>query len=188
MENAITSEPSAKTTRKASKRKMSVDQRKALSAAAKARWAAKKAGAVASSIVAAEPATVVPQASPQPPSPAVLQLQEQVVGLVAQRNEARRELSSTHTAYLMAQGAFQAAEAKVKAAEQDAQYLLGLIAQLENRAASSPAYAPAPVLQMPSSLAGVTSEPSPVPATQQTGTYAMASVDDELRRRMRGMM
>lgn len=179
MDTTITSEPSAKTTRKSSKRKMSADQRKALSAAAKARWAAKKA--VAPSI------EVVQQAAPLPPSPAVLQLQEQVVGLVAQRNEARRELSSTHTAYLMAQGAFQAAEAKVKATEQDAQYLLGLIAQLENRAASAPAYAPAPVLQMPSSLAGVTSEPSPVPATQQTGTYAMASADD-LRRGIRGMM
>jgi len=103
-------------------------------------------------------ATPVP-VQPLPPSPAVLKLQDQVVELVAQRGIARHRLSEAHSAYLLAQGAFQAAEANVKAAEQDAQYLLGLIAQLENRTPAAPTYAPGPVL-MPNSLANVTSEPA----------------------------
>ena len=64
-----------------------------------------------------------------PPSPAVLKLQEQIVELVAQRSTARQRLSGAHSAYLLAQSTFQAAEADVRAAEQDAQYLLGLVVQ-----------------------------------------------------------
>ena len=76
-------------------------------------------------------------------------------------------------------GGEKVAEAGVKAAEQDAQYLLGLIAQLENR--TPPAVA-APVLQMPS-MSGVSAEPTP----QQGQKFATASADD-LKREMRGMM
>jgi len=135
-------------------------------------------------IPAPEPAALAPPppapVAPAPPSPAVLKLQEQIVDLVAQRSIARTRLSEAHAAYLTAQSAFQVAEAGVKAAEQDAQYLLSLIAQLENR--TPPAVA-APVLQMPS-MSGVSSEPAPI---QGGPKFATASADD-LRREMRGMM
>ena len=133
--------------------------------------------------VSPEPApkeAVAATPQPAPPSPAVLKLQDQVVELVALRSQARQRLSEAHSAYLIAQGTFQAAEAGVKAAEQDAQYLLGLIAQLENRA---PAAGPmnTPVLQMPNSLAGVTSEPA---APQ--GNFALSPPIN--RREAMGMM
>ena len=130
--------------------------------------------------VAATPAPI----QPVPPSPAVLKLQEQVVQLVEQRTAARQRLTSAHAVYLEAQAQFQAAEAAVKATEQDAQYLLGLIAQLENRA---PVATPAPVLQMPGSMAGVTSEPAPPSGPQPK--FAIGSADD-LRREfpMHGMI
>jgi hypothetical protein len=100
----------------------------------------------------------------------VLKLQDKVVELFEQRGEARKRLSALHTAYLTAQSAFQAGEADVKAAEQDAQYILGLIAQLENRA---PVTGPTniSVMPMPNSLAGVTSEPT---GQAQGGGIAMA--------------
>ena len=159
---------------------MSAAQKKAISEAATARWAARKASAPAASTQTSKPST------PHPPSPSVLKLQEQVVDLVSQRSEARRRLSEAHAAYLLAQSAFQAAEANVKATEQDAQYLLGLVAQLENRAPV--AAPPAPVLQMPGAFTGITSEPAQAPKpASPTGTYAIGSADD-LRREMRGMM
>lgn len=196
--NTVTSEPSAPKVRKTKhkKRTMSAEQRKARSDAAKARWAAKNSGMNFNGIPITEdplqPAGKPVEyrtPAPVPPSPAVLKLQEQVVELVAHRSAARQKLSEAHAAYLLAQGVFQAAEANVRATEQDAQYLLGLVAQLENRA---PMAAPvtAPVLQMPSSLSGVTSEPATPPQLgtgQQQGRYAVGSADD-LRREMRGMM
>ena len=72
------------------------------------------------------------------------------------------------------------AEADVKGTEQDAQYLLGLIAQLENRTPQAPAMN-TPVIQMPS-MAGVSSEPA---APQQR--FATADAGD-LRRELRGNM
>lgn len=120
-------------------------------------------------------------AAPQPPSPAVLKLQEQVVELVAQRSAARQRLNEAHSAYLLAQSNFQAAEANVKSTEQDAQYLLGLIAQLENRTPTAPVITNAPVLQMPS-MAGVSSEPAAPPQR-----FATADAGD-LRRELRGNM
>ena len=151
---------------------MGAAQKKALSEAAKARWEAKKTA----------PVVAAPPIAAQPPSPAVLKLQEQIVELVAQRSAARQRLSGAHSAYLLAQSTFQAAEADVRAAEQDAQYLLSLVAQLENRTPAAPASAP--VLQMPSGVSsGITSEP----ASQPQKSYAMGSADD-LRRELRGMM
>lgn len=121
--------------------------------------------------VAATPASI----QPPPPSPAVLKLQDQVVELVAQRGEARKRLSEAHSAYLLAQGAFQAAEANVKSTEQDAQYLLGLIAQLENRAPAAPSFGPTLMPQMPGTLQGVSSEPSvPAQTPTQQGNIAMS--------------
>ena len=173
MDNTNLESTPAQPARKTRKRKMTKAQRKAISDAATARWAARKAGA---------PVAPVKEAAPQiaPPSPAVLKLQEQVVGLVSLRSSARQRLTDAHALYLQAQSAFQAAEADVKGTEQDAQYLLGLIAQLENR---TPAVTQAaPVLQMPQTMAGVSSEPS-----RPAATYAVGSADD-LRREMRGMM
>ena len=195
MENTtVTSEPSAPKTRKrkTKKRTMSAEKRKALSDAAKMRWAAKNVEGPTvikgtSTGTGAQVALVAPPPAPLPPSPAVLKLQEQIVELVAQRSAARQRLSGAHSAYLLAQSTFQAAEADVRATEQDAQYLLSLVAQLENRTPAAPASAP--VLQMPSGvMSGITSEPALQPQqAQPQKSYAMGSADD-LRREMRGMM
>ena len=158
--STVTSEPSATKTRKTTKRAMSTKT---------------------------EPATIAPlPPAPVPPSPAVLKLQEQIVELVAQRSAARQRLSGAHSAYLLAQSTFQAAEADVRATEQDAQYLLGLVAQLENRTPLATIPAPPSVLQMPSAMTGVSSEPTSQQA-QQSSTYAVGSAND-LRREIRGMM
>ena len=135
--------------------------------------------------VAATPAPVLPA----PPSPAVLKLQDQVVELVAHRNAARQRLSEAHTTYLTVQASFQAAEAHVKATEQDAQYLLGLIAQLENRQpAPAQTFGPALVPQMPNSLANISSEPSApaVGSGTQSGSVAMSPL--MTRREVTSMM
>ena len=120
------------------------------------------------------------------PSPAVLKLQDKVVELFEQRGEARKRLSELHSAYLLAQTAFQIGEANVKAAEQDAQYIISLIAQLENRAPQAPVLNfPAPPIEGPrgaASFADISSEPTP-----QQINYAVGSADD-LRKEMRGMM
>ena len=116
--------------------------------------------------VAATPAPI--PVAPSEPSPAVLKLQEQVVELVGQR------LTEAHTAYLMAQSTFQAAQAELQGIEQEVQYRIGLIAQLENRQPM------APVLQMPSapSMAGVSVEPAP----PQRGSQAYPNADDMVSR------
>lgn len=88
------------------------------------------------------------------PSPAVLKLQEQIVDLVGQRTTGRQRLTESHSAYLLAQSTFQAAQAELQGIEQEVNYRVDLIARLENRAPMSP------VLQMPS-MAGVSSSPAP---------------------------
>ena len=122
-------------------------------------------------VVAATPA---PTVTPIEPSPAVLKLQEQVVELVGQRTAGRQRLTEAHTAYLMAQSTFQAAQAELQGIEQEVQYRIGLIAQLENRQPM------APVLQMPSapSMAGVSVEPAP----PQRGSQAYPNADDMVSR------
>jgi hypothetical protein len=132
----------------------------------------KKASPVAPIPAPKDAAPTSAPVQPVAPSPAVLKLQDQVVELVAQRSAARQRLSEAHSAYLLAQSAFQSAEANVKGAEQDAQYLLGLIAQLENRQPVTTIPASSPVIQMPNSLAGVTSEPALV--MQQPGNMALS--------------
>ena len=188
--DVITSEPPAQTSKKptprSKKRKMSAAGRKAVAAAARARWAARKASAAAPSPAVVMSAPIQPAAlAPIRPSPAVIKLQEQVVELVAQRSEARKRLADAHAVYLLAQGTFQAAEANVKATEQDAQYLLGLIAQLENRQ-SAPPTALDSLTARPPSMVGVTSEPSQAPQPRAQN-FAQGSADD-LRREFKGMM
>jgi len=209
-DTVITSEPPANTTSKTKKRKMSAAGKKALSDKLKARWAERKAlPEVANGIdelralhaIAAGqalPAPVVP-AAPVPPSPAVLALQSQVVELVSQRNDSRSRLTEAHTAYLLAQSKFQAAEGELKGIEQEVQYRIGLIGQLENRQ-TSPANPWAPQLtpeKVNSSNFGgaaighITSEPSQAAQQAQQRrpqeTFAVGSADD-LRRDVRSMM
>ena len=93
--NVITSDPPA-TTPKSKKSKMSAAGRKAVSEAAKARWAARKAETPLPPVLNVPP-------TPLPPSPAVLQLQAQVVDMVSQRGEARSRLTEAHAVYLLAQ-------------------------------------------------------------------------------------
>jgi hypothetical protein len=190
MENdIITSELPAKTP-KAAKRKMSAAARKAVSDAAKARWEAKRAEAEAkAAIIAADPPIIVP-AAPAPPSPAVLKLQEQVVELVSQRQQARAILNEAHNAYVAAQAKFQAAENELKGIEQEVNYRINLIAQLENRPQVTPVYTTSSaVIQMPGSFSSVTSEPAqpPQPVRRTQEAYAVGSADD-LRRDIRNMM
>jgi hypothetical protein len=202
-DTVITSEPPANTTSKTKKRKMSAAGKKALSDKLKARWAERKAlPEVANGIdelralhaIAAGqalPAPVVP-AAPVPPSPAVLALQSQVVELVSQRNDSRSRLTESHAAYLLAQSKFQAAEGELKGIEQEVQYRIGLIAQLENRPAAmaNPLYAtPAPLMQIPQSLGSISSEPAQAPQPQnRTNEQFAVGFADELRRGIGGMM
>lgn len=181
----ITSEP-AKTSPKSKRRKMSAEQKKALSDASKARWAARKAV----SSVPAPPQPVLPA----PPSPAVLKLQEQVVELVSQRHQARTMLNECHNAYLLAQSRFQAAESELKGIEQEVTYRIGLIAQLENRqpvnvVSITGTYQNAETFNSPNfgNTAGVTSEPSQAPQRSQQERFAVGSADD-MRRELRGIM
>lgn len=192
----ITSEPPATAT-KTKKRKMSAAGRKAIAEAAKARWAAKKAANSAGTAgnVAAIPAPT----QPVPPSPAVLKLQEQVVELVTARHQARSLLNQAHNAYLAAQSRFQAAEGELKGIEQEVQYRIGLIAQLENRqnitapsftdnVVNNPHFGGGAVFQMPAA-GSITSEPArqPQPVKVNDTPFAVSSADD-LRREVRGMM
>lgn len=107
---------------------------------------------------------------PAQPSPAVLSLQQQVVDLVSKRTEAREKLTQSHTAYLTAQGQFQAAQAELQGIEQEVQYRIGLIAQLENRTPL------APVIQMPAQqIIGVSAEPP-------RADVALKQVEDNISR------
>jgi hypothetical protein len=116
------------------------------------------------------PASIAVQ-PPQLPSPAVLSLQQQVVDLVSKRSDARSRLTESHTAYLSAQATFQAAQSELQGIEQEVQYRISLIAQLENRSAAIAA--PTPPLQFPGTLQGVSVDPAP--ATSNVGTDDMVS-------------
>lgn len=110
------------------------------------------------------------QPEPVGPSPAVLALQSQVVELVNQRSASRQRLTEAHTVYLMAQGRFQATQGELQGIEQEVQYRISLIAQLENRAPQTPVIQfpaagdyPLPVTY-PATMgvpAGISSEPTP---------------------------
>lgn len=181
--NVITSDPPA-TTPKSKKSKMSAAGRKAVSEAAKARWAARKAETPLPPVLNVPPV-------PLPPSPAVLQLQAQVVDMVSQRGEARSRLTEAHAAYLLAQSKFQAAEGELKGIEQEVQYRIGLISQLENRqpSISNGMIQMTPMPQMPPSMGSITSEPAQVAQQMNRSqeSFAVGSADD-LRRDIRGMM
>lgn len=191
IENSITSEPAQKPAPKTKKHKMSAAGRKAVSEAAKARWAERKAATSASGFTADTPTPIPQPVLPAPPSPAVLKLQEQVVELVSQRHQARTMLNEAHNAYLAAQARFQAAENELKGIEAEVQYRISLIAQLENRqpAVTGAGYTNSPVLQMPGGMAAVSSEPAPQAQQQRRSqeNFAVGSADD-LRRDMRSMM
>jgi hypothetical protein len=115
-------------------------------------------------------------------------LQEQVVALVSKRGDARSRLSEAHTAYLLAQGQFQAAEAELNGIEAEVQYRISLIAQLENRPA---VHMTAPTLTVADvnrpNFGGISSEPTRQ-APQGRQSYAEASADDLRAQVMRGSM
>jgi hypothetical protein len=126
---------------------------------------------------APETTTLIPSA----PSPAVLKLQDQVVSMVEVRSQARERLTMQHAVYLRAQAEFQAAEAAVNHVEQDIQYRISLIAQLENRSSYNavPGSAiPAPSYPSPN-LGTITSEPS-----QKAATVSANDLRSEVMRSM----
>ena len=124
-------------------------------------------------------------AQPVPPSPAVLKLQEQVVELVSQRHQARAFLNESHNAYLLAQAKFQAAETELRSIEQEVQYRIGLIAQLENRQPANVI----PFNAQPAMTGVVTSEPALQQGQQNQAQRKFAEGSaDELRREMRSSM
>lgn len=182
----ITSEPPEKPA-KTKKRKMNAAGRKAISETAKARWAAKKAA----SAIDQTPSPIAAPV-PTPPSPAVLKLQEQVVDLVSQRHQARASLNESHNEYLAAQSKFQAAESELKGIEQEVQYRINLIAQLENRQPSNVVnITGAPwdhqAVNSPN-FGSITSEPAnQTQIVRNQESFAVGSADD-LRREVRGMM
>ena len=122
--------------------------------------------------VAATPAPL--PVLPPVTSPAVVALQSQVVELVGQRTAGRQRLTQSHAEYLLAQSKFQAAQAELQGIEQEVQYRIGLIAQLENRQPM------APVLQMPSmpSIQGVSVDPAPA----QRGVQGYGDPNDMVSR------
>ena len=87
-------------------------------------------------IPAVEPVAVV-----QPTSPAVLALQDQIVSLVKERDAGRAAVSSAQMRVSVAQGKMHSAQAVLQGTtsnltrlEQEVQYRIGLIAQIEGRA------------------------------------------------------
>lgn len=189
-ETITTSDLPAKTTRKNSK--MSATSRKAISDAAKARWAKRKATAPNKGYTSPVPAQAFAAPTPLPPSPSVLALQDQVVQRVSQRDEVRQRLTEAHTAYLLAQSRFQAAEAELKGIEQEVNYRISLIAQLENRVPTlSIGGTPMPQMpQMPQNLGQmITSEPAQqMQQTRQTQEQFAVGLADDIRRDIRGNM
>ena len=79
-------------------------------------------------------------AIPSSPTPAVLELQKQIVDFVAKRTESATHLRESHATYLAAQTRFQVAQNEMQGIEQEVSYRINLIAQLENRSAPAPSF------------------------------------------------
>lgn len=91
----------------------------------------------ASPVVAAVPAEIPPPpvpAAPIGPSPAVLELQGDIVNFVRERSTYRRQVAAIQAELFAAQAKFQATQATLQQFEQEIQERMNLIAQLENRA------------------------------------------------------
>lgn len=116
--------------------------------------------AIPAETVASIPAPVLPQ----PTSPAVLQLQASIVDIIAARSEARNLVTAAQQELYFAQAKVQGATGQLQALEQEVQYRMGVIAQLENRTQQNP-YQPMPagLYEFPqpgAALAGISSEPT----------------------------
>jgi hypothetical protein len=109
-----------------------------------------------------------PPISPAGPSPAVLELQSDIVVLVRQRSELRARASAAQAKLFQAQAEAQAAQGDLSGLDQEVQYRMGLIAQLENRAPQSPVLNfPQPgALTYTGDLSSFSSEPAPRPVQQ----------------------
>src|ERR1700748_3531166 len=70
---------------------------------------------------------------PQPPSPAVLALQESIVSMIQQRAEIRRSIAAAQAQLFEAQAKVQSANSDLLQLEQEVQYRMSVIAQMENR-------------------------------------------------------
>lgn len=130
---------------------------------------AKKAvPAPVAAVPAEQPAPIVPAG----PSPAVLELQSDIVSLVRERSGYRKRVVEIQTALFKAQADFQATQAGLNQYEQEIAERIALIAQLENRApqtrVSEAADYPG-ITMFPGSLAGVSSEPTPQQVRDRMG-------------------
>ncbi|MGC9293494.1 MAG: hypothetical protein ACP5EP_12380 [Acidobacteriaceae bacterium] len=122
---------------------------------------------------AEEPVTAV--AAPlAAPSAAIIQLQSQVVELVNERTNCRQRLTQTHLNYLRAQGEFQAVQSELQGIEQEVQYRIGLIAQLENRVAPAPA--PTMPMTFENPMTGISSVPTQTSRPYQSRNEKISEV------------
>lgn len=103
--------------------------------------------------------------APVGPSPAVLELQSDIVGLVRERSAYRKRVIAIQTALFAAQAEFQATQAALAQYEQEINERMNLIGQLENRSSSIQMRPPetdyAGTIPFPmGNLSGISSEPS----------------------------
>lgn len=85
-------------------------------------------------IPVAEPVAQVPPPIPVGPSPAVLELQGDIVAFVRARSEYRKLVAEKQAALFAAQSEFQATQGRLNQFEQEISERIDLIARLENRA------------------------------------------------------
>jgi hypothetical protein len=108
-----------------------------------------------------------PPPAPLAPSPAVLELQSDIVTLARERSTYRKLVGDAQSELFAAQANFQATQARLSMFEQEINERMNIIAQLENRAPMTP------IIQFPApgeypiqpNLSGISSEPT---RTQQT--------------------
>lgn len=105
---------------------------------------------------------------PPPISPAVISLQEDIVAFTRERGDVRRKLVVAQNRLASAQADFQSVQAELNLLDQEVQYRLQIIAQMENRTPAYPPTAPsgsleavAPLSPPVTSLTGIASVPSP---------------------------
>lgn len=123
-------------------------------------------------VVAATPEIPVPVG----PSPAVLELQSDIVALVRERSSYRKRVLEIQAALFKAQSDFQTTQAALNQYEQEIAERMNVIAQLENRPAQT--HGAPPVLSFPQpnlplntlDMAGISAESSrPDPYAQDPG-------------------
>jgi hypothetical protein len=111
--------------------------------------------------------------APAAPSPAVLELQSDVVNLVRERTVARKTLAEVQARLFVVQAEAQAAQLRSQQFEQEIQERINLIAQLENRAPAGN------LVPFPGAypLAGISAEP-----TMPGNAQPMGDPNDQINR------